>query len=201
MFTFDEEKHEYRLDGEKLPSVTNIISEFSDFSRIPKRILENKRLLGTEFHRVITLHLLDDLIYDSIDERLKPPFDAFLNWSRPNLDEFRKGLFEQRMYNRKLWVAGTCDLATYDNLFDWKLRLYNPVVDVLQLAGYDILLKQRKHKRWTVCVTLKGKLSVHRSEHTQANKMFLYMLKCLHANKQNGKIYQRKIESWKGQFN
>ncbi len=190
MFRFDEEKHEYWLDDKQLPSVTTITGQFNDFSGIPRKILERKGELGTEFHRIIKMHLDDDLLYESIDERLKPAFNSFLDWSNPRIKEFRKGLSEKRLFNKKLWVAGTCDLALPAELFDWKLRPYKPVCDILQLDGYDTLLKGGKRKRWTVCFDMKsGKMTVNRSEHSQAHAMFMALLKNYHAK-----------EDWKKQF-
>ena len=71
MLTFNEEHHIYKFNGKAVPSVTTVIKDLSDFSGIPAYVLQNKSELGTEFHRIIALHLLDNLIYDTIDKRLK----------------------------------------------------------------------------------------------------------------------------------
>jgi hypothetical protein len=152
--------------------------------------LKRKGELGTEFHRIISLHFQDDLIYDTIDERLIPAFKTFLEWSKPRLAEFRSGTYEQQLYSKKLWLAGTCDLALPAELFDWKLRGYKPVIDILQLDGYDTLLGGGKRKRWTICFDMKsGKMSANRSEHSQAHATFMSMLKGHHA-----------LAGWKEQF-
>ena len=151
-FRFDPIKHEYWSDDEKMPSVTGIIGGLNDFSMIPPKILKRKGELGTEFHRIISLHLQDDLVYDSIDERLVPAFDSFLEWSAPRLKEFRSGLYEQQLYSKKLWLAGTCDLALPAELFDWKLRFYKPVIDILQLDGIMTLYSERRKKEKMDCL-------------------------------------------------
>ena len=156
--------------------------------------------LGTQAEK-LELHLEDDLVYDSIDERLVAPFDTFLGWSKPRLDEFRRGLSENRMYNRKLWVAATCHLALTFEMFDWKLRLYKPEVDIVQLAGYDLLLGGGKRKRWTCCFDLKGNITVRRSEHSQSTKMFLYMLKYFHCEIKNETKFKEITQNWIAQFN
>lgn len=202
MFTFDEENHIYRFNGENVPSVTGIISDLSDFSGIPHWVLKNKGDLGTEFHRIIKLHFLDDLIYGTIDKRLVPAFDTFLEWSKPRIEEFRKAISERKLFNEKMWLAGTCDLATDGELFDWKLRKYIPVTDILQLDGYDTLLGGTKRKRWTMCFDMKsGRLSQRRSEHDQSHTMFMYMLKHYHSEKKDMAIYNNTLEFWKGEFN
>lgn len=202
MLTFNEEKHEYRFDNEIVPSVTQIISGLNDFSGIPKHVLEHKAELGQEFHRIIHLHLLNNLVYDTIDERLLLAFNTFLDWSAPRLEEFRKGLSEHKMCNEIAWFAGTCDLALPGDLYDWKLRNYNPVVDILQLDGYDTLLGGGKRKRWAMCFDMKsGKLKQVRAEHDQSHSMFLYMLDYFHAEDPDVEEYFKLTEAWKGEFN
>jgi hypothetical protein len=92
--------------------------------------------------------------------------------------------------NKKLWLAGTCDLALSSEIFDWKLRPYKPVSDILQLEGYNILLEGGKRKRWTLCFDMKsGKMTINRSEHRQSHQVFMALLKHHHL----------KI-NWKDQF-
>jgi hypothetical protein len=202
MLTFNEEKHEYRFNNEIVPSVTQIISELNDLSSIPEHVLKNKGELGTEFHRIIKLHFLDDLLYDTIDSRLVPAFNTFLNWSNPRIDEFRKGLSEHRMYNEKMCLAGTCDLALPGELYDWKLRGTNPIVDILQLEAYDFLLGGCKRKRWTMCFDMKsGKLRQVRSDHSQSYSMFMHMLDYHHSDNKDEKKHLQLLDSWRGEFN
>jgi hypothetical protein len=201
MFAFEEGNHIYRFNGEIVPSVTGIIKELSDFSGIPPWVLSNKAALGIEFHRIIKLHFLDDLLYDTIDPRLVKAFNTFLQWSKPRLEEFRKAISERKLFNEKMWLAGTCDLATPGELFDWKLRNYIPVTDVLQLDGYDTLLGGCKRKRWTVTFDMKsGRMKITRSEHDQSHSMFMYMLDYYHSDKKDEKKHLQLLESWKGEF-
>lgn len=200
-FTFDEATHTYRLGNKILPSVTQIISDLNDFSMIPPHVLEMKSQLGSEMHRIIHLHFLDDLVYDTIDQRLVKAFNTFLEWSNPRLEEFKKGLSEHRMYNEKSELCGTCDLALPSELYDYKLRDPKPVVDVLQLEGYDFLLGGGKRKRFTVCFDMKsGRMKITRSEHDQAHAMFHYFLDYFHSDKKDEKKHLEMLENWKGEF-
>lgn len=210
MLTFEEANHIYKFKGKVVPSVTGIISDLSDFSGIPLWILDNKAALGTEFHRIIKLHFLDDLVYSTIDKRLVPAFNTFLEWSAPRLEEFRRAKSEERLFSEDMWLAGTCDLATEGELFDWKLRNYIPVTDILQLDGYDTLLGGGKRKRWTMCFNMKtGKLSTRRSEHSQSHSMFMYMLDSYHTNRKDSRQlyparvlqYENTLANWRGEFN
>jgi hypothetical protein len=201
-FVFNEKDHTYFFCGKRVPSVTGIIKELSDFSGIPPWVLNNKAALGTEFHRIIKLHFLDDLLYDTIDPRLVKAFNTFLQWSKPRLEEFRKAISERKLFNEKMWLAGTCDLATPGELFDWKLRKYIPVTDILQLDGYDTLLGGGKRKRWTMCFDMKsGRLRQVRSEHTQSHSMFMYMLDYHHSEEKDEEKHLTLLDSWRGEFN
>lgn len=199
-FYFDQDRHEYWLGNEQLPSVTGILGCFSDFSKIPRHILEHKRQLGTEFHRIINLYLLDDLIESSIDGELVKPFEAFKEFSSGRLDEFKCGLIEEKLHDKSLWLAGTCDLALAHDLFDWKLRKYDAKKDILQLEGYDRMLKGGKRRRWTICFDLQGRFSVNRSEHSQAKAMFDYMLSYHHAPEQDAEKHRILTDAWAEQF-
>ncbi|MCP4989370.1 MAG: hypothetical protein GY928_25925 [Colwellia sp.] len=201
MLTFNEEHHQYRYNEKVVPSVTKVIKDLSDFSGIQAHVLKTKSELGTEFHRIIALHFLDDLIYDTIDSRLIPAFDTFLEWSTPRLEEFRGAISEHKMFDKEMWLAGTCDLATETELFDWKLRNYIPETDILQLEGYDTLLAGPKRKRWTICFNMKsGKLTQKRSEHDQSHAMFMYMLDYYHSKNKDITTYNNTLEAWKLEF-
>ena len=61
VLTFDPEKHEYRINGVLVPSVSQILAPLYDFSKIPRDVLERKRQIGTAIHKAIELDLLGDL--------------------------------------------------------------------------------------------------------------------------------------------
>ena len=56
MIEFDEEKHEYRLDGNVIPSVTQLLKKHglvADYSMVPESILSAKAERGTLIHKEI----------------------------------------------------------------------------------------------------------------------------------------------------
>ena len=57
MLEFDKENHIYLKDGVILKSVTQILKELfpSKYDGIPKEILENKSIYGTELHKFIEI--------------------------------------------------------------------------------------------------------------------------------------------------
>lgn len=79
MLTFNEEKHEYLLDGERLPSVTEILSPLQEesFAAINPAILQAAANRGTAVHE-ITEAMDYDLDYeDLISPELAPFADAY----------------------------------------------------------------------------------------------------------------------------
>lgn len=52
-FEFDRAAHSYTLDGQKLPSVTEILGLLTNFDAIPWAVLENARKRGERVHQCI----------------------------------------------------------------------------------------------------------------------------------------------------
>lgn len=180
-FKFIEETHEYFLNDIRIPSVSNIISPLVDYSHIDKDMLANKAALGTEFHRVIGLHFIKELDVESIDDRLILPYRAFCEWEEGR-DLGISQAVEVKKYHKRLLFAGTPDLVTDTDLYDFKLRIYNKITDPLQLAGYALLVDRlgasqpKSRNRWVVSFDLKGNYKVHSVDHIQADGMFRKML-------------------------
>ena len=63
--TFCEESHTYKVDGVPTPSVTTILKSAGlspDYSKTPKRVLENKRDIGKEVHH--TCHAINQAVME-----------------------------------------------------------------------------------------------------------------------------------------
>ena len=143
-FILNLEKHEYTLDGEILPSVTQIISPLSNYSRVNPDILERARLYGTAVHEMIRLWLQNKLDEASLDGQLRPALESFQNWYYDG--QFAKDIdecgiiCEEPRYHSTLRYAGTPDLII-DSIviIDIKTRQCNPFIDSLQLAAYENL--------------------------------------------------------------
>ena len=69
---FNEDRHEYSLDGQRLPSVTQLLAPLVDYSKVPKDVLERAQQLGTAVHRMTELFDNDDLDEDSLSDELRP---------------------------------------------------------------------------------------------------------------------------------
>lgn len=84
--TFQEDLHEYRLDGVTIPSVTQVLQAtgLSDVSKIPAAILDRASLFGKAVHKAVELDTKGTLDYESLDESLIP----YLNGWKAFVEDF-----------------------------------------------------------------------------------------------------------------
>lgn len=122
MLEFNEENHIYLKDGVILKSVTQILKELFPlkYDGIPKEILENKSIYGTELHKFI-----------EIIEKKKPkkPLAYIKRYYKPNIyqeeslkdylkikDKYKIEITDsEKMISYKMLYAGTLDLKGYVN--------------------------------------------------------------------------------------
>ncbi len=105
--TFDEATHTYRMFGEVIQSVTQILRPLSNFSDVSAAVLEAASDFGTKAHKVCELHDLGTLDMGSVDAPLLP----YLNgWKRFCFDHKVdwEGI-EERVFHKTLRYAGTLD--------------------------------------------------------------------------------------------
>ena len=112
MLEFNAERHEYRLDGTILPSVTQVLAPCYDFSMVAPAVLERKRQIGVAVHKAIELLLADDLDEAS----LVPEITGYLAGWRTfvaecglHLADF--GAVEKPLYHQAYKYAGTPDMT------------------------------------------------------------------------------------------
>lgn len=145
--TFNEARHEYHLNGRRLPSVTQTLSPLIDYSSVPAAILQRAQQLGTAVHLLTELYDLDDLDMDSLSEELMPYLTAWIRFRSET--GFVPDLIEQRFHHPALGFAGTLDRTGLINgraaVVDVKKMLtLGPVVGV-QLAAYQELCRVNGH--------------------------------------------------------
>jgi hypothetical protein len=137
---FVEETHEYFLEGERLPSVSEILAPLKDFSMIPPDVLEAKRQFGTAIHKMVELYLDYDLDEDSLTADMRGCLDGFKAWERDEgiVADLRRqtSSIEKRQHHSKLKYAGTPDIDNPEEIIDIKSRLFDPISDPLQLSAY-----------------------------------------------------------------
>jgi len=151
---FTEDPHEYHLDGVRIPSVTEIIGMLTDFSFVPKDVLERASTFGRAVHKAIELYENDDLDESMLSLPLVPYLDQYKRFVSET--GFTATHTEERVYSERYRYAGTLDLAGMlnhqDAIIDTKtVSVLHPAVG-LQTAAYDHAfcemhgLKKRKRR-------------------------------------------------------
>jgi hypothetical protein len=138
MIEFDEEKHEYRLDGNVIPSVTQLLKKHglaADYSMVPEVILSAKAERGTLIHKEIQDYI------ESGESGFTKECTLFADWLEQNPLEDMK--CEQIVHNDV--CAGKFDLLGFRGgnpiLIDFKTSSTKHLEDWRwQLSLYDYLL-------------------------------------------------------------
>ena len=145
---FDEEKHKYTIDGEELPSVTEICEpiSFKKLDAVDRTIVAKAAMRGTAIHDMIGNYIYTGEFSDEeIPSELLPYTIAFANWwftykPIPLFNELLVG-------SKELGYCGTCDfVCKIDNkltLIDFKTtsNLDKKYLSV-QLYGYKKALAE-----------------------------------------------------------
>lgn len=105
--TFQPEGHVYRIDGEVVPSVTQILAPLYDFSAIPPDVLERKSAIGVAVHAATELIDLDDLDESTVDPAIEGYLDAYRQFLE---DEKPEWIYSEQPFGHRVWrFAGTLD--------------------------------------------------------------------------------------------
>lgn len=98
LLTFDEPTHIYRLDGERLLSVTQVLTLAGRVQA--QYFTEFGRTLGTAVHKAVWMEIMGDLHYDSLHPLVKIRMDAWLRFRSecryvPALELCEKPMYHQ----------------------------------------------------------------------------------------------------------
>lgn len=106
---FNEERHEYRVNGRIIPSVTQVLEVvgISDFSVVPANILDHAKDRGTAVHRACWYDDQGDLDEASLDPEVTPYVSA---WRRFRTETgFEPQEIEDQFYCPEFAYCGTFD--------------------------------------------------------------------------------------------
>ena len=189
MLEFDAATHTYRLNGQILPSVTQVLGPLTDLSMIPPAILERKRLIGQWVHAAIELDLKDDLDEESIGEDWR---GYFMGWRKFRTESgFVVHENEQRVHSKKYGYAGTLDLTGELpklglSLIDTKCTatIY-PAVGP-QTAAYAEARGLKKPKRFALQLKPNGTFNLHPCDDRGDLGVFMAALTLHNWRKRNG---------------
>ena len=142
---FDPARHEYRINGDTVPSVTQLLTPIygGAFDSIAPDVLARKQALGTAVHKACELDDANELDEASLHDAIRPYLDG---WRRFR-DEFMPvwDAAEWMLGDPSMRYAGTIDrVGTLNDgrqvVLDIKTGLPMPQIGV-QLAGYARLLR------------------------------------------------------------
>ena len=191
--TFDPEKHEYRLGGKVLPSVTEVISSAGlvDFSRVPAETLETARQRGTAVHSACNLYDHGTLDYASLDPVIWPYLEAWDKFVRQA--DVTIHMTEHPVHSTKHGYAGTFDrlalVANKPAMIDIKTsEIISQATGVQTIAylhaaeesGCGLGLPAKKYKRFAVHLFDNGKYELEPYTSEQDWSVFLACLQIYH---------------------
>jgi hypothetical protein len=149
-FTFDEATHTYRLGGEVLPSITQVMARvgLTDYSMVPASVLAAAQARGSAVHVATQLYDIGTLDYATLDPAIYPYLQAWLDFCRDY--KFDPSFIEQPLHNGQ--YAGTPDRVG-DLL--WGKKRMPAVVEIktsavgddapgVQMAAQEHLLKHNQ---------------------------------------------------------
>lgn len=141
--TFDAEKHEYRMEGKVVPSVTQLLAPLYSWDNINPEVLRAKAELGTAVHYACELDNKGVLDESTVHEKVEPYLAAWRLFKREMRPEILMN--EQRLGHPVRGYAGTLDLKLRMTGSLWLIDLKSsvalyPQVGV-QLAAYLDLLR------------------------------------------------------------
>ena len=188
---FLEESHAYIVDGEVVPSVTQIMPR-QDFSNIPEHVLENARLDGIEKHLLIERYF--NMGMSGVEDEFTFKFNVFIK--KNSVGNLLGN--EQPMYSEKYNFAGTPDMVFENTIIDFKRSInYSNVKNYsLQLAAYNLLCQENLDKDFKteqfILYQKEGEFKLKNVYNPDAEKIFLLMLDQYYANIEIENYYKKE---------
>lgn len=178
-FRFNPEDHTYYLDGEQIPSVTDICSLLSGKISVNDAVLQQAARRGTRVHEIT--ELMDygcDLGDIEIEPELVNYILAYFRFLRDYKPEWT--MIEARLFSSGFSFAGTLDrFGTIDGkptIVDIKTTegasKATKIGWACQLAGYATLLGKSEARLWVVQLSKSGKYRVIKAEDLQSKYYF-----------------------------
>ena len=119
---YDEEKHEYTLDGEVVPSVTQLAQKFSGYDTTWLKAHPEYAEEGTEIHNELAAYYAPGSDTELVSEKARNMSMCLVR--DPRIQP------EVLVYNTKYKYAGTADIVVMEGkrclaIFDWKSGVHN----------------------------------------------------------------------------
>ena len=195
MIQFDPIAHTYAIDGQPVPSVTQILADigFVDTTWFT----EESRTRGTYVHRLIELHILQELDESTVDESLAGYFAAFRKFQEESDIDIDTWTVEKPLASKVHRFAGTPDFVGIINgkcaVIDLKTSVTVSASEQLQTAAYKMLLDESRQlgmpvtHRFSLHVTADGNYRLIEHRDRQDRQIFMAALSCWHWQRNNGR--------------
>ena len=159
MIEFDEEKHEYKVDGKVKPSVTTILKEtgvWPDFwgnDEDREFYMQRGRMVHLAIHHIMTMkpfheHYAYTYVHKQ-DKRIQGYLESFMDWAMSDQWNVKPIDSEKKVYNKPNDYCGTIDMIADVNfreerqekaIIDFKCG--DPACEyAYQLAGYEMCVE------------------------------------------------------------
>lgn len=142
---YNDAEHYYKLDGKKVPSVTQLAKEFSGLDTTWLEAHPEYAMRGTAVHAELAAYIDGELSIDNMKSELSKQMAGYI--------EPKKGMqTEVIVYNTELGYAGTADLVcikgdTVYHIIDFKTGKYRQsLYEQCQLSLYLLALKFMGYK-------------------------------------------------------
>jgi len=135
---FHSEGHRYLLDGQEVPSVTQVLEPYTGLEYVDRELLRRAAEFGTHVHEACHLFNIDSLDRLTLDPALAPYISAWEQF----LDDTGAVVLESehRVASRKFKYAGTLDTTVFwgksKRLIDIKSTVGLPRTVGPQTAAY-----------------------------------------------------------------
>ncbi|KKM90666.1 hypothetical protein LCGC14_1236460, partial [marine sediment metagenome] len=108
---FHPEGHRYLLDGQEVPSVTQVLEPYTGLEYVDRELLRRAAEFGTHVHEACHLFNIDSLDRLTLDPALAPYVSAWEQF----LDDTGAVVLqsEHRVASRKFKYAGTLDTTVF----------------------------------------------------------------------------------------
>lgn len=166
--------------------VTEVLSPYNDFSKVPPQTLANKQRIGTLTHDFCEAYVLD-LLIEPVPDEIKNYFDCFTHWFDFTVDKVINA--EERLYSDEWYITGKYDALVQLKgsseivLLDYKTCLATSKTWQLQTAAYGILLLEDRNlqidRRCALKLDGKGASAklIEYTDHERDRAMFLNVLR------------------------
>jgi hypothetical protein len=166
---FDQEKHIFYMDEERVPSITQAMPEPKFY--VTKERLEELKKQGNEDHELIKMYFDTGKIFN------EPMLFALDIWYNENKAKFGKLVWHEKpLYSEEQRFAGIPDAIFEHAIIDFKRTFSNKQVHALQTGAQHILAVENKiikpTKLWFIAYYDNGKMKAKDVYNPEAESVF-----------------------------